>query len=73
MKGQLGACAPRQPQWQHWGAVEGAGHGAAATARETGGHASGDDEGAVARVQRGVEQAVACMVVVRVIGGEVGW
>lgn len=19
-KGQLGACAPRQPQWQHWGA-----------------------------------------------------
>ena len=19
LKGQVGACAPRQPQWQHWG------------------------------------------------------
>lgn len=19
LKGQLGACEPRQPQWQHWG------------------------------------------------------
>ena len=21
MNGQVGACAPRQPQWQHWGAL----------------------------------------------------
>ncbi|THU97151.1 hypothetical protein K435DRAFT_796743 [Dendrothele bispora CBS 962.96] len=21
LKGQLGACSPRQPQWQHWGAL----------------------------------------------------
>ena len=36
MNGQGGACAPRQPQWQHWGELADVGHGAESTARETG-------------------------------------
>ena len=68
MNGQVGAWAPRQPQWQHWGELADVGQGAESTAQETGIapvegiDACGCDEGATERETQMVAGADACMV-----------
>ena len=70
LKGHVGACAPRQPQWQHWGELAFVGQGAEPAAHETGTEATGvedascDDVHGWVRVQTGVARDVECMVAV---------
>ncbi len=74
LKGHVGAWAPRQPQWQHWGELAAVGQGVASTAYGTGvvpegsSDARGCDEDATEREETIAVDADACMVVV---GG--GW
>ena len=75
LKGHVGAWAPRQPQWQHWGELAAVGQGVAPTAYGTGAAPEGGsgprcgDEGATEREETIATDADACMVA----GGWVGW
>lgn len=79
MKGQVGAWAPRQPQWQHWGELADVGQGAEETAEETGTapmegvDASGFDDDATECELQMVADADECMMIdwlkVRGVGG----
>ena len=68
LKGHVGAWAPRQPQWQHWGELAAVGQGVAPTAYGTGAAPEGGsgprcgDEGATEREETIATDADACMV-----------
>ena len=66
LNGHVGACAPRQPQWQHWGELAEVGQDADSTARVTGvapreGVCGCDDEDATERAEQQAADADACM------------
>ena len=82
LKGQLGAWALRQPQWQHWGELADVGQGAESTAQGTGtapmgADADGCDETADATEREtgtaADADAKACMADVWVVGSVGGW
>lgn len=65
LKGHVGAWSPRQPQWQHWGALWFTGAGCSCARWQTGTDAA-HGWWALERVQRGCEReevVAACMVV----------
>lgn len=82
LKGQVGAWAPRHPQWQHWGELADVGQGAESTAQGTGtapmgADADGCDETADATEREtgtaADADAKACMADVWVVGSVGGW